>query len=63
MRVTAVSTLVLVEPVIALLIDAAWEREIELGPRAYLGAAVTLLGVALSLLLGARRARGRSAAA
>ena len=48
-----------VEPVLALLIDAAFEREIRLGPRTYAGAAVTLLGVAISLLL--RQAAARSA--
>jgi drug/metabolite transporter (DMT)-like permease len=51
MSVTAASTLVFVEPVLALLIDAAFEKEIRLGPRAYMGAAVTLVGVAISLLL------------
>ena len=40
---------------LALLIDAALEQEIRLGARAYAGAAVTLVGVAISLLL--RRAR------
>ena len=54
MRLTAVSTLLLVEPVIALLIDAAWERDIRLGPRTYAGAAVTLVGVGISLLLRPR---------
>jgi drug/metabolite transporter (DMT)-like permease len=49
MRLTALSTLVLVEPVLALLIDAAWEREVRLGARAYVGAAITLAGVAVSL--------------
>ena len=51
MSVTAASTLVFVEPVLALLIDAGFEREIRLGARSYAGAAVTLLGVAISLLL------------
>ena len=51
MSLTAVSTLLFLEPVIALLIDAAWEREIRLGLRAYAGAAVTLGGVAVSVLV------------
>lgn len=51
MSLTAVSTLVFVEPVIALLIDASWEHEIRLGFRAYAGAALTLIGVAIGLLL------------
>jgi drug/metabolite transporter (DMT)-like permease len=51
---TVVSTLVFVEPVLALLIDAAWEQEIRLGVQAYAGAAVTLVGVAISLLLRPR---------
>ena len=54
MSVTAASTLVFVEPVLALLIDAGFEREIRLGARSYAGAAVTLLGVAISLLLRPR---------
>jgi drug/metabolite transporter (DMT)-like permease len=54
MRLTATSTLLLVEPVIALLIDAAWERDIRLGTRTYAGAAVTLVGVGISLLLRPR---------
>jgi drug/metabolite transporter (DMT)-like permease len=49
MRLMAVTTLVFIEPILALLIDAAWEREIRLGPRAYLGAALTLAGVGVSL--------------
>jgi len=50
MTLTAVSTLLFVEPVLALLIDALWEREIHLGHRAYAGAALTLAGVAITLL-------------
>jgi drug/metabolite transporter (DMT)-like permease len=59
MSVTAASTLVFVEPVLALLIDAGFEREIRLGARSYAGAAVTLLGVAISLLLRPARPPGR----
>jgi drug/metabolite transporter (DMT)-like permease len=64
MSVTAASTLVFVEPVLALLIDAGFEREIRLGARSYAGAAVTLLGVAISLLLrpGCPRTRRTRAA-
>ena len=50
MTLTAVSTLLFVEPVLALLIDALWEREIHLGQRAYAGAALTLAGVAITFL-------------
>jgi drug/metabolite transporter (DMT)-like permease len=57
MSLTAVSTLVFVEPVIALLIDALWEHEIRLGIRAYGGAALTMVGVALSLLLPTTRVK------
>jgi drug/metabolite transporter (DMT)-like permease len=58
MTLTAVSTLLFVEPVIALLIDALWEREIRLGTRAYAGAALTLVGVAITFIVP-RRARVR----
>lgn len=43
------STQVFVFPLVALLTDALFERAISLGPRAYLGAAVTLAGLAVSL--------------
>jgi drug/metabolite transporter (DMT)-like permease len=43
------STLVLVEPIIALAVDAAWEREITLAARSYAGIALTIVGVAVSL--------------
>ncbi len=43
------STLVFVFPLVALLTDALFERAISLGPRAYLGAAITLSGLAVSL--------------
>ena len=43
------STLVFVFPLVALLTDALFERAIPLGPRAYLGAAITLAGLAVSL--------------
>ena len=43
------STLVFVFPLVALVTDALFEREITLGPRAYLGAAITLAGLAVTL--------------
>jgi drug/metabolite transporter (DMT)-like permease len=43
------STLVFVFPLVAIAIDALFERELPLGPRAYAGAAVTLGGLAVSL--------------
>ena len=46
------STLVFVYPLVALGIDAAFERAITLGPRAYVGAAITLLGLGVSLRRG-----------
>jgi drug/metabolite transporter (DMT)-like permease len=51
MTLTALSSLVFIEPVVALLIDAVWEKEIRLGPQTYAGAALTLVGVAVSLLV------------
>ena len=51
-----VSTLVMVEPVIALLIDRLWEYQVRLVPRSYVGAAITLCGILVSLLLKPRRA-------
>jgi drug/metabolite transporter (DMT)-like permease len=43
------STLVFVFPLVALLVDALFEREIPTTPRTYLGAAITLSGLAVSL--------------
>lgn len=48
------STLVLVEPIIALAVDAVWERGIVLVPRSYLGIALTIAGVGVSIV---RRAK------
>jgi drug/metabolite transporter (DMT)-like permease len=48
------STLVFVFPLVALATDTLFERELPLGPRTYLGAAVTLAGLGVSL--GRRRA-------
>jgi len=46
-----VVTLVMVEPVIALVIDRFREYQIRLVPRSYAGAAMTLCGILVSLLL------------
>lgn len=46
------STLVFVFPLVALITDALFERAIPLGPRAYVGAAITLAGLAVSLRRG-----------
>jgi drug/metabolite transporter (DMT)-like permease len=43
------STLVFVFPLVALVTDALFERAISLGPRAYIGAGITLAGLAVSL--------------
>jgi drug/metabolite transporter (DMT)-like permease len=43
------STLVFIYPLIALTTDALFERAITLGPLAYIGAAITLGGLAVSL--------------
>lgn len=44
------STLVFVYPLVAIAVDALFERELPLGPRAYVGAAITLAGLAVSLV-------------
>lgn len=43
------STLVFVYPLVALVTDALFERELPLGTQAYVGAAITLCGLAVSL--------------
>jgi drug/metabolite transporter (DMT)-like permease len=43
------STLVFVYPLVAIVTDALFERELALGPRSYLGVAITLGGLAVSL--------------
>ena len=53
--VMTTSTLVFVFPLIALAVDAAFERELQLEPRAYVGVALTLCGLAISVR---GRARG-----
>jgi drug/metabolite transporter (DMT)-like permease len=56
-----VAMLVLVEPVIALAVDAVWEREVVLVARSYAGIGVTIVGVAVSILVGRARAEQRRA--
>jgi drug/metabolite transporter (DMT)-like permease len=54
-----ISTLVLVEPVIAMAVDAAFEREVALSARSYAGMALTIAGVAASVLRSPANRRGR----
>jgi drug/metabolite transporter (DMT)-like permease len=51
----ASSTLVFVLPVVALVVDAVWEDAIRVGPRAYLGTAVVMLGLGVALYAGRDR--------
>lgn len=44
------STLVFVYPLVAIVVDALFERELPLGARTYLGAAITLGGLGVSLV-------------
>jgi drug/metabolite transporter (DMT)-like permease len=57
-RVTlmTVSTLVLVEPIIALVVDAVGEHDVVLVPRTYVGMGVTVAGIAVSVLTTPARA-------
>jgi drug/metabolite transporter (DMT)-like permease len=55
-RLMVASTVVLVQPVIALFVDALWETE-RLNLWSYLGAAVTVFGVGVNLLFTGRSAR------
>lgn len=57
----AASTLVLIQPVLALLVDAMFEKEVRLVGRSYLWVAITFSGVALAL--GAKWHSARRAAA
>lgn len=56
------STLVLLQPVIALIVDAIWEQEVRLVARSYAGVAVTLAGVALAITWKWRAARSARSA-
>lgn len=53
-RLMTLSTLVLVQPVVALGVDAVWEHE-RIVARTYLGAAITLFGVLVNLTLSPRK--------
>lgn len=55
-RLMVASTVVLVQPVIALFVDTMWETQ-RLGASAYLGAGVTLLGVAVNIVYSARQGK------
>jgi drug/metabolite transporter (DMT)-like permease len=48
-RLMTAATLVLIQPVIALLVDAMWEDQVRLTARSYAGAAVTFAGVAVGI--------------
>ena len=56
------STLVLIEPVIALGVDALWEHEVRLVARSYVGAAVTTAGVVVCMTWKWRAGRNARAA-
>ncbi|MBP9207781.1 MAG: DMT family transporter [Kofleriaceae bacterium] len=47
--VMTTGTLVFVFPLVALAVDAVWERDVALGGRGYLGVAITLAGLVVSL--------------
>lgn len=49
--VMTVSTLVLIEPLIALIVDRIWEHGIRLARLTYVGAAITCAGLLISLLM------------
>jgi drug/metabolite transporter (DMT)-like permease len=51
----ATGTLVFVLPVVALVVDGLWEHQLHLGARAYLGIAIVLAGLGVSLLTRRRR--------
>jgi drug/metabolite transporter (DMT)-like permease len=56
----ATTTLVFIQPMVAIAVDALWEPDAVVSPRAYAGIAVTLAGVFASLWPGLRRrARAR----
>ena len=61
-RLATVTTLVLVEPVVALLVDALFERRAAASAITYLGAAITLSGVLVTIFFGERRAAATSGA-
>jgi drug/metabolite transporter (DMT)-like permease len=51
------TTLVFIQPLIALTVDYHWEAEANFSANSYVGAAVTMGGVVLSLLWKRRRMR------
>lgn len=51
-RLATLTTLVLVEPVVALFVDALFERRAQASPLTYVGAAVTLSGIVVTILFG-----------
>jgi len=53
----AISSLVFVFPLVSLVADALWEREVRLGGRAYLGIAITLGGLAVNFAFERARLR------
>ncbi len=53
-RLMTTMTLVFVIPVVALAVDAVWERHVTMAGRTYLGIAVTFAGVAVSVALRPR---------
>ncbi len=64
-RLATATTLVLVEPVVALIVDALFERRAQASPLTYLGATITLSGVLVTIFFGERAwaaADGTSAA-
>jgi drug/metabolite transporter (DMT)-like permease len=54
-RLQTSSTLVLLPPIIALVVDAIWEAQ-KIAPLTYVGAFVTLIGVGMNLFLGKKSA-------
>jgi drug/metabolite transporter (DMT)-like permease len=54
-RLMTVAMLVLIEPVVALVVDALWEKDVVLVARSYAGIAVTFAGVAVSMHIGQRQ--------
>jgi drug/metabolite transporter (DMT)-like permease len=54
-RLMAVSTLVFLQPIIALAADALWETQVRVVARTYVGGAIVLAGVAVNVFLGRPR--------
>jgi drug/metabolite transporter (DMT)-like permease len=59
-RLTTVASMTLLEPIVALGVDALWESQ-KIGSYTYLGAAITLAGVGVGLLVGNRKESTASA--